>query len=75
MLIISQTVLIPKFQIFIKLLGCLEVLKEVGEMSQLLGALSALPESPSSVPSTHVGQLTTFCNSSSRGLETQREGI
>jgi len=35
--------------------------------AQGLRALAVLPEHPSSVPSIHSGQLTTACNSSSRG--------
>lgn len=38
-----------------------------GEISQRLRALAALPDRQGSVPSTHIGQLTTACNSRSRG--------
>lgn len=38
-----------------------------GEMAEHFGALSALVEVLSSVPSTRVRQLTVACNSSSRG--------
>jgi hypothetical protein len=37
----------------------------VREMIQLLREHTILPEDPSSVPSTHVKQLTDACNSSS----------
>lgn len=33
----------------------------VEEMAQQLRVLAALPEDPSSVPSTHTGRLTTAC--------------
>ena len=39
-----------------------------GEMAQQLRALAALAEDLGSVPSTHIGQLTTVCDSSSRNL-------
>ena len=39
------------------------------EMAQQLRALAALAGDPSSVPSTHSGQLTITCNSSSRGSD------
>lgn len=37
------------------------------EMAQRLIALAVLTEDPGSVPSTHIGQLSTICNLSSRG--------
>ena len=39
---------------------------EAREMVHQLRALAALPKDLSSVPNTHIGQLTTTCNSSSR---------
>lgn len=39
--------------------------------AQLLRVLATLPKDPSSVPSTHIRKLTTTCNTSSRGSETQ----
>ena len=44
---------------------CLKTNRD-GEPTQHLRVLVAFPEKPSSVPSTHMGQLTTTCNFSSR---------
>lgn len=43
----------------------LKLQQGAGETAQLLRALAALLEDPSSVPSTHVGQLPVICNSNS----------
>jgi hypothetical protein len=37
------------------------------EMAQWLETLTALPEEPGTIPSTHIGWLTSFCSSSFRG--------
>jgi hypothetical protein len=44
-------------------------IRDSGQMAQWLGALAALPEDPGSVPSNHIGWLTTACNSSSSGFD------
>lgn len=41
-----------------------------GEISQQLRVWAALPKDPSLALSTHVGQITTACNSSSRETDT-----
>ena len=39
-----------------------------GELAQWLRVLAVLPDDPNSVSSTHMAQLTTTSNSSSRGI-------
>jgi hypothetical protein len=39
-------------------------------MAQWLGMLAAVPEDVSLLPNTHIRQLTTVCNFSSRGPDT-----
>jgi hypothetical protein len=41
-----------------------------GEAAQQLRALVAFAEDPSSIPRTHIGQLTTACNPSCRESDT-----
>ena len=42
---------------------------EAEEIAQWLGALAALAEDLSSIPSTHIGQFTTTWNSGTRGSD------
>lgn len=47
-----------------------KILDGVGDMAQWLRVLDACPEDQSTIPSTQVGQLVTFCNSFYSGFYT-----
>lgn len=48
----------------------LKCTQEAGEMAGLLSALTALAKDLASIPSSHTGQLTIACNSSSMASDT-----